>query len=160
PPNGIPPGEVAALYLSSSPSTWTGACPSPALSEDAAVHGSGSGHAFHVVTDVPVTAYAALPFPGQASRLASATLLYPSTSWGTPYFAIGPHADTNAFGSGQLWADVVAAEDGTKLDVAIDGQTSQYVLSRGEILQWLGADPSGAVFQADKPIGVWTGNNY
>jgi hypothetical protein len=30
----------------------------------------------------------------------------------------------------------------------------------GEIVQWLGADPTGMVMQADQPIGVFAGNTY
>ena len=41
-----------------------------------------------------------------------------------------------------------------------------YSLNAGEAIQWLDAnfkatiDPTGTVFQSDKPIGLWTGNTY
>jgi hypothetical protein len=182
PATGIPPNEVAVLFLSHKPGVMNNTsleCPvPPALLEDGAVSGSGRGAAFHVVSDTPVSAYDILPFGGAASYLPSATLLFPATAWGTNYYAIAPHNP-----SGSLWAAVIANHDGTTVKVAtsitlpggggIDpapaGLTTEYKLDAGEVLQWLDpdslisqtiVDPTGAIFESDKPIALLTGNTY
>ena len=143
----------------------------PALLEDAAVPGSGKGSAFHIVSDTPVSAYDIVPYGGAFSYLPSATLLFPTASWGTNSIAVAPRTD----GLGSQWAMVVAAEDGTKLRVAPrnalpgsetlpsapSGEVTEYALDAGQSIQWLdvaleGLDPNGAVFQSDKPVGLWT----
>ncbi|APR81529.1 Hypothetical protein A7982_06878 [Minicystis rosea] len=180
PATGLPPDEVAVLFLSHNPGVSNFSsleCPvPPAVLADAAVEGSGKGFAFKVESDTPVQAYDILPYGGAHTYLPSATLLFPTSAWGTNYYAIAPHNT----GSGSLWAAVVAAEDGTQVTIAptttlpggggiVDapvGQTTQYTLDAGEILQWLNpgfnqpTDPTGAVLQSDKPIGLWTGNTY
>ena len=79
PPTGIPPGQVAVLFLSHDPNSSNAGpltCPvPPALPQDAAVHGSGKGTAFHVVSDTPVSAYDLLPYGGASSYLPSGSLL-------------------------------------------------------------------------------------
>jgi hypothetical protein len=181
PASGLPPDEVAVLFLSHKPgvTNFTSLeCPvTPAVLEDTAVAGSGLGLAFHVESDTPVTSYDILPYGGATSYLPSATLLFPSTAWGTNYVAVAPQ---NNSGGGSLWALVVAAEDGTTIDVAPTttlvggggvaqapaGQVTSYTLDAGQILQWLdpnfgsGMNPTSAVFQSTKPFGLWTGNTY
>ncbi|WP_437730030.1 IgGFc-binding protein [Sorangium sp. So ce1335] len=175
PEEGIPPGEVAVLFLSHLPgaSTTYGTleCPKrPAVLDDAAVHKSGMGTAFQVTSDTPVSAYDILPYGGAISFLPSASLLLPRSTWGTNYYALAP----NAQGSGSLWMMLVAAEDDTTVELvpraslpggagvpaAQANATTQITLGAGEIAQWMGADPSGAVLQSSKPVGVWTGNTY
>lgn len=180
PEAGLPPDEVAVLFLSHRPGTVNAEksleCPvPPALLEDAAVQGSGRGSAFHIVSDTPLSAYDILPYGGALSFLPSASLLLPAASWGTNSIAVAPHSD----GLGSQWALVVAQEDGTKLRIAPPdplpggatlsaapaGEVTEYTLDSGETLQWLdvaltGVEPSGAVFQSDKPVGLWNGNTY
>lgn len=180
PAEGVPPNEVAVLFLSHKPgvTNFTSLeCPvPPAVLADTAVSATGKGQAFRVALDTPVSAYDILPYGGAASYLPSATLLYPSTAWGTNYYAVAPHNT----GSGSLWAAVVAREDNTVIQVAPaaslpggtgvapapQGQTTSYTLDAGEIIQWLDpnfnslADPTSAVFESDKPVGLWTGNTY
>lgn len=176
PPDGLPPNEVAVLFLSHKPGAkhQLGSsleCPvQPAVLADAAVPGTGKGRAFQVNVDTPITAYDIMPYGGAKSYLPSASLLLPSTAWGTNYYAIAPHAS----GGGMLWTLVVGTADNTKVKVlpaqtlpgsgnlagAPAGQTSEYLINSGEILQWVGADPTGTVFQSDSPIGVWGGSTY
>jgi hypothetical protein len=180
PPTGLPPGQVAVLFLSHKPgvSNFTSLeCPvPPAILADAAIQSSGKGTAFHVLVDTPVSAYDILPYGGAKSYLPGATLLYPGTAWGTNYVGLAPHQS----GAGAVWAMLVAAEDNTTLQVAPKtnlpggggiapapaGQATTYVLNRGEMIQWLDpafggpVDPTGAVFFSDKPVGLWTGNDY
>src|SRR5262249_2824418 len=143
-------------------------CPvQPALLVDAAVQGSGKGTAFHVVSDTPLSAYDILPYGGAHSWLPSATLLFPSTAWGTNSVGVAPKNE----GYGALWALAVATEDGTHLTVAPpntlpggggvapapSGASTTYKLDAGETIQWIdpnpgiAVDPTGAVFQSDKP---------
>jgi hypothetical protein len=177
PPGGLPPDEVAILFLSHRPGIkhplgFSMECPSqPAVLMDTAVAGSGLGQAFHVVSDVPVSAYDINPYGGATSFLPSASLLFPATSWGVNHVAIAPQGSAR-------FALVVAREDNTKVEVgpaqafpggngvapAPAGVTTAYMLNAGQMLQWYqpgdGFDPSGAVFVSDKQIGLWTGATY
>ncbi len=179
PAEGLPPDQVAILFLSHRPGVQNSTsleCPiPPAVLEDTAVSGAGKGKAFRIVTDRPVRAYDILPYGGASSYLPSATLLFPATSWGENFVASSPEKGTNG---PQLFALVVANEDGTTVKVApktnfpggngIDpapaNVTTEYTLNAGEILQWSGAgdpmDPVAAIIESDKPIGLWTGNKY
>ncbi len=179
PPEGLPPDEVAILFLAHRPGSNNGGpltCPfEPAVAEDTAVPGAGKGAAFRVSTDVPVRAYDILPYGGASSFLPSATLLFPSPSWGTNFIAAAPQQ--GFYGDGRF-ALVVADQDNTTIKVAPKTAfpggpnvaaapadvTTEYVLNAGEVLQWSGLndpmDPTAAVFESDKPIGLWTGNKY
>ncbi|HTN85984.1 MAG TPA: IgGFc-binding protein [Sorangium sp.] len=173
PEEGIPPGEVAVLFLSHLPGAGTRygtlECPRPpAVLADVAVHNSGAGVAFEVASDTPVSAYDILPYGGAASFLPSASLLLPRSTWGTSYQVLAPHAQ----GAGVLWMTVVAAEDGTTVDLvpraslpggagvppARAGVATRITLGAGEVAQWMGEDPSGAALRSSKPVGVWTGS--
>jgi hypothetical protein len=180
PATGLPPDEVAVLFLSHKPGVvnFTSLeCPvPPAQLVDAAVPGTGRGSAFHVTMDTPVSSYDILPYGGATSYLPSASLLFPATAWGTNYVAL-----TTAMSAGSLWAMVVASEDATTVSVvpattALPGgngvtaaplnQTTTYTLNAGETLQWLdpnfngSVDPTGTVIGSDKPIGLFAGNTY
>ncbi|WP_187345658.1 IgGFc-binding protein [Sorangium cellulosum] len=175
PESGIPPGEVAVLFLSHRPGAASSfgslECPrAPAVLADVAVHDSGTGAAFQVASDTPVSAYDILPYGGASSFLPSASLLFPRSTWGKNYVALAPHAR----GLGKSWLMIVAAEDDTTVDLvppsrlpggggapgAPANAATRVTLDAGDVMQWMGADPSGAVLQSSKPIGVWTGNTY
>ncbi|APR74904.1 Hypothetical protein A7982_00250 [Minicystis rosea] len=164
PATGVPPNQVAVLFLSHKPGAKHDlgsplTCPvAPAYLDDAAVAGSGKGQAFHVVADTPVTAYDILPYGGAKSFLPSASLLFPATSWGTNYYAVAPHAA----GGGLLWMLVASAADGNEITIAAPGQsqTMTYTLNAGETIQWTGADPTSTVLASTQPIGVFTGSTY
>lgn len=176
PPTGVPPNQVAVLFLSHKPDARATSgtpltCPAPpAILSDAAVSGTGKGSAFHIVSDTPVTAYDILPYGGAQTFLPSASLLFPSTAWGTNYYAVAPHSD----GNGSLWMLLVGSVDGTKvtiksprylpggggLDAVPANVATAFTINAGEILQWIGADPTSAVLNATAPIGVFTGSTY
>jgi hypothetical protein len=177
PAGGLPPNEVAVLFLAHKPGTAHGLgisleCPvTPAVVVDTAVHHSGRGKAFEIVADTPITAYDIMPYGGAPSFLPSASLLVPRTAWGDNYVAVSPHFSSNG---GQLWVMLVGLQDATTVDVvppvALPGGTgvnqapanvlTSFTLGAGEILQWMNGDPTGAVFQASAPVGMWTGNTY
>jgi hypothetical protein len=176
PADGIPPGDVAVVFLAHRPGVMHGLgfsleCPRPpAVLMDTAVQGSGSGPAFDVVSDTPITAYDIVPYGGATSFLPSASLLFPRTAWGTNYTVLAPHVD----GGGGMWMFLVGTADGTTVDVLSPvtllggggvptvpaGTTTPITVNRGQIVQFMGADPTAAILQSSLPVGVWTGNTY
>jgi hypothetical protein len=177
PAEGIPPHQVAILYLSHAPGTITTfgdslECPvEPAVLDDTASTASDTGIAFELESDVPISLYDILPYGGAASYLPSASLIFPSTSWGVNYLALAAHAS-----SMQQWILFVAREDGTSVDILTGtaatasstvtiptpGVTETYTLDRGEYVQLSSESGnfSGAILASDKPIGVYTGDTY
>ena len=88
-PNGtLPPGQVAILFLdrfgvgeSTAPAFDCPTGITPAItSQDAALHGTGIGNAFHMTTDRPVAAYDIYPYGGGQTAATSATLLVPTSA--------------------------------------------------------------------------------
>lgn len=177
PATGLPPNEVAVLFMSHDPGAnhplgGPMTCPAPpAITMDTAVHNSGRGQAFEIVSDTPVTAYDILPYGGAPSFLPSASLLFPRTAWGDNYVAYSPHDSGN---SGRLWLTIVGSADNTTVTIlpsqslpagggvpqAPANQATQVTVDAGEVVQWLDGDPTGAVLQSDRPIGVYTGSTY
>ena len=177
PPGGIPPHEVAILFLSHRPgaeSVFGGSleCPvTPTLTVDTAVTATEQGVAFELESDVPISLYDIIPYGGAQSYLPSASLLYPSTAWGTNYLTLAPHD-----GILQRWMLFVARDDNTNIDlltyatvtssstVAIPapGVNTTYALNRGEYIQLNSATESfsGTILDSDNPIGVYTGDTY
>jgi len=185
PETGLPANEVAVLFLSQIPPdpTMNNFVPCPvtaAVQADAAIQGPGRGSAFQIATDTPVSAYDIVPYGGWASRFPGAALLLPTAAWGSNYIAFAPSGFGPAQNGGELWATIVAREDGTTVKVAPPvslvggpnllpapaGQVTEYTLAAGEAIQWIdppvlsSPDPTGTVFESDKPIGLWTGNTY
>lgn len=174
PAAGLPPGEVAILFLSRDAAGFLPDCPAPAaFPGDSGILGTGKGHAFHISTDRPVVAYQILPYGGGSSAATSATLLLPTSVWDTNYVAINAYPKSQiAPASPSL--DILAHEDGTtitilpKVDIqpgngvsggAANTQTI-YTLNRGEYLQITqDQELSGSPIQSDKPIGVWGSAN-
>ena len=183
----IPPGEVAILFLNrhgTNPPGLVTDCPggiTPAVSDiDAAAHGTALGQAFHISTDVPVSAYDILPYGGGKSALTSATLLLPTSAWGTNYVGV------DAYREGQAplslpFLEIVAQQDGTMVTInptanvlagtnvvaAAKGTATTYALNRGQVLQLEpattgGLPPSapslsGSIVDSNFPVGLWGG---
>lgn len=176
PAEGLPPDQVAILFLSHQPGVQNIGnsleCPvQPAVIGDAAPSGTNRGQAFRLTSDTPLSSYDILPYGGALSFLPSASLLFPSTSWGTNFVVTAPRTPLQV---GQLWMQVVGAEDNTTITVSPassmpgsgsvpalnQGQVTTTTVNRGEIVQWLGGDPRGTVIQTDKPVGLYTGSTY
>lgn len=173
PASGVPSGQVAVVFLSHRPGVNNGStleCPiGPAVLADTAAHGTAQGQAFSLSSDTPVQVYDIIPYGGAATFLPSASLLYPSTSWGDGYLVPTPHTP-----DGSEWILAVAREDATTLSiqptVAMTPGTianppaaavTQYMMDAGEVLQWQSVgDPVGTILSADRPIGVFAGNTY
>jgi hypothetical protein len=189
PSTGVGQGEVGVLFMESDPSS-NFKCPTgPALLQGTAVQGTGTGTAWHITTSYPVSAYDILPFGGASSYLPGATLLYPTTAWGTNYIAALPQLGSGgqAQAGGPHWGQIVAFEDGTSVDivptVALPSGTgvsaapqnvkTTYTLNAGDFIQWqpgytYGASPaeltpmdmSGSIISSNNPIAFNSGNGY
>jgi hypothetical protein len=174
PTTGIPQTKVAVLFLSQDPASVNGTpltCPvTPAIntSGGSAVAGSNVGSAWRIQTSHPVSAYDMLPFGGADSFLPSAELILPTSAWGTNYIAVNPPDS-----SGPPWGQLTASEDNTNVQIlpnqalpaagtvpaAPANVTTPFTLMAGQYVQWqAGADMTGTVIQADKPV-VFTGGN-
>jgi hypothetical protein len=174
--DGLPPGGAAVLFLAHDPSSFSGApltCPSPPALDamaGSAVQGTGLGEAWRIVTSVPVSAYDVLPFG--PSDLPSASLLWPTTSWGHGHIAVTPRPS-----NGPPWGQLLAAEDDTTVEVlpaislpaagpappAPAGSTMSFVLDAGQYLQWQllsGQEMSGTFLQSDKPVTFIGGDSH
>jgi len=178
PSTGLPPGQVAVLFLSHDPTSYNAGpltCPvqpSTSQSGGSAVQGSGIGYAWRISTDIPVSAYDILPYGGASSYLPSAELILPTTAWGDNYIAVTPKPS-----SGPPWGQLVAAEDGTQVQIlpkislpsagavpaAPANTTTTFNLNAGEYVQWQlvsGQEMTGSVIQANKPVSFTGGDAY
>jgi hypothetical protein len=187
PASGIPVASVGILFLSQDPKATNDVdvpitCPiAPAVnaSEGTAVYthvipATGMGLAWHVTTDVPVTAYDILPYGGATSYYPSAELLIPTTAWGTNYYGVVPSQGLYAAKAAQ-WGQVVAKEENTVVTVvptvtlpsgasggivgaAPAGALTRYVLNAGQYLQWQNSEEmSGTIISSDRPVGFTGG---
>jgi hypothetical protein len=139
------------------------------------VSGTGIGQAFHIVTTGTSIAYDVYPWGGASAQITSASLLIPTSAWGTNYIAADGYA---AEGASQPTANpylqIGAAQDGTTVTIkpTVDivtgtgvaptarGSTGTYTLNKGEFLQFLQPEELvGSPIASDKPISVWGGNS-
>ncbi len=186
PSTGIPPGDVAILFMSHDPSSTNFnslACPvAPAISQanGTAVPGSSAGSsavtargsAFYISSDVPVTLYDILPYGGATSYLPSAELIFPTSAWGTNYLGIVPARGNFNF---PQWGQLVAMQDntqvtmlpnvtlpaGTNVSSAPANQQTVYTLNAGDFIQWEDTNEmSGTVIQSTNPVGFVGGTTY
>ncbi len=186
PSTGIPPGDVAVLFMSHDPQSVNFdplTCPiTPAISQanGTAVPGSNSsasnvtarGVAFHISTDIPVTMYDILPYGGATSYLPSAELIFPTSAWGTNYLGIVPARGTVGF---PQWGQLVAMTDNTQVtvlpNVALPSGTNVsaapanaqtiYTLNAGDFIQWQDSgEMSGTVISSTNPVGFVGGTTY
>jgi hypothetical protein len=172
---GLPPGEVAILFLAQGPNfgSFMPACPvPPAFPDEAAVTGTGLGTAFHITADRPIVAYQILPYGGGSSAATSATLLLPTSAWDTNYIAINAYKQSAVVSVAAPSLDILAQQDNTTVTilpkVGIQGgngvpgggaaQPISYMLNRGQYVQITQPEElTGSPIQSDKPIAVWGG---
>jgi hypothetical protein len=181
---GLAPGEVAIIFLAYAPGGGgpfmpNVTCPVPAaVGTDAQISGNGFGKAFHLTTDLPVVAYQMLPFGGGRAAATGASLLLPTSAWGTSYIAVSaydPPAGSQPpiqFAQGPSY-NIVAMEDDTHVTIkpnqAILGggglpagavnQPYAITLAKGQYAQITQLNGfSGSPVTADKPIGMFGGH--
>jgi len=185
PTTGLPPGEVAVLFLSADPSSPYQCPVTPAIATGSAVVGTGMGQAWHIQTGIPVTNYDELPYGGAPSVLPSAELIFPTSAWGTNYIAVVPQVGnrSNTYGNGPQWGQVLALEDNTTVSivptVALPSGTgvagapanvlATYTLGAGDYIQWQAAwtqgataslEMEGTVISSNLPVAFMGGNGY
>lgn len=177
----LPPGEVAIVFLYQNlvppPSVRDHvSCPLPAAleSEEATIPlRSGFGAAFHIATDLPVSAYSIFPYGGAASHIPAATVLLPTSSWDTKYLAVdGWDPDDRGTSPQEPTLQIVAANDDTEVRIrhdlaklpggspSSDERSQIFKLAKGEVLQFAAHNKlAGAPIESDKPIAVFGGSN-
>ena len=169
--NGLPPDEVAILFLSRDPNGGLVQCDLPqAISAETGLTNTGIGRAFHIRTDYPVVAYQIQPFGGGLTNFTSATLLLPTSAWDTNYIAINAYKQSQQVALGQPALDIVAKEDDTEVTIlpkvaivggagvpaAVANMPVTYTLQAGEFLQIVQpAELTGSPIQSNKPIGFF-----
>jgi hypothetical protein len=178
----IPPGEVGVVFLSQGdpvPSTNPGSenpvsCPANVT---VAYHGTAVDKhdtsiykAFHLQTDVPVSAYSIFPYGGAKSYVTAATLLLPTTSWGTNYVMLD--GLPGLYNLGLPFVQVVAQEDDTVVSIkprvdirggdgvapGAQNVVGTWTLQRGQVLelaQSLSLD--GSPLESNHPVAMFGG---
>lgn len=183
PAQGLRPGEVAILFLGYSAVGFPApnvACPvAAAIGTEAQIPGTGLGKGFHITTDQPVVAYQMLPYGGGAAAATGASLLLPTSAWGTNYVAasayeqIGGSMPPIQIAQGPSY-NIIAKEDDTivtlkpraniaaggGLPAMAAGTPTTITLMKGQHAQITSsaAPLSGTAVDANKPIGVFAGH--
>lgn len=169
---GLPPNEVAILFLSRGPGALID-CPVPAgVAQETQVVGTGRGNAFHITTDQPVAAYQMLPYGSGSAAATSATLMLPTSVWDVNYVAVNAYQKSAIVAAAEPLFVVVADEDATTVTldpkVAVNGGNGvqggpagaplMYQLNRGETIQFRQPEElTGSPLIADKRVGVFGG---
>jgi hypothetical protein len=174
----IGPGQLAILFLAqANGAPFLVPCPagvSAGIKVDTSIPTTGFGEAFRVTTSAPVVAYDIYPYGGALSAVTSATLLVPTTAWGTNYIAADGYEHDPSLGNfGSPFVQIVASQDDTKVTISptvfleggsmippvSQGQPATYNLNRGQMLQFMqNSEIAGSPISSDKPIGVWGGS--
>lgn len=176
PVTGLAPGQVAIVFLGYGFVIGNVACPVPAaIGADAQIPGTGLSHAFHLTTDLPVVAYQMLPYGGGRAAATGASLLIPTSAWGTNYIAVTGFetpAPPLPLPTGPS-LNIVAKEDGTVvtmrprsavlggagLPAGAENQPYTFTLARGQHAQITQLAPlAGSPIEASKPVGVFGGH--
>ncbi len=173
----IPPGEIGIVFLAESGQIPGAkdyvACPNSvnvAYRGDVVTeHATSLYKAFHLSTDAPVAAYSIFPYGGARSYVPAATLLLPSSSWGTNYVLV----DGWPQNTGSPFVQIVAQEDDTEVRIrpnvdVLDGvrvsggprgSVTTWNLKRGQVLEFIQkASLAGSPLEATKPVAVFGGN--
>ncbi len=182
----LAPGEVAIVFLAEDDgATGPDAVPCPrgtvaALKVDPIRRGTTKTKAFSLESDVPISAYSMFPYGGASSKIPTATLLLPVSSWDERYIAVsaakfGTTAPVGFDASelGRRTLQIVASEHDTKVAMrpTVDivqgdgvapgaaGEVIEWTLSKGQALQITQLQSaSGSPIVANKPVAVFGGS--
>ncbi len=176
----IPPGEVGIVFLSQGEETpdtrYHIDCPPEVTVAHRGVvtdeHTTSIFKAFHLQTDVPVSAYSIFPYGGARGYSPSATMLRPATSWDTSYLLVDGWRYQHRVGLGFPYVHIVAQEDtevrlrptadvvdGIGVTGGPKGSVVKWSLKRGEVLELSQLESlSGSALEADHPVALFGGN--
>ncbi len=184
PEGKLPPNELAILFLAMHPKLPDPPpdqplrqiqCPDgvgAAVVGETSVRGSGFGKMFHIRTSAPVVAYDIYPYGGAESFIPSASLLLPTSAWGTENLAMDGYSVTDermATWGFLPYLQILAREDDTRVKIKPTGllssaaghppikrgETGEFVLHRGQFLQFTQAEEnSGSGVESDKPVSL------
>jgi hypothetical protein len=132
---GLPPGEVAILFLGGTQGA-SPKCPVTPATAAPYFSGTGVGNAFHITTDVPVVAYQINPYGGGSAAVTAASLLLPTSVWDQNYVAV----NVSPASAGKPSLNIVAKDDNTEV-----------TFTPNATLTGAGAIPSGA---AGTPVTI------
>jgi len=107
---GLPPGQVAILFLAGN-NGGAPNCPVTSAVPNAAHNGTGIFTSFHITTDVPVVAYEINPYGGGSVAVTAASLLLPTSVWDVDYVAVNPIGQS----AGSPSLNIVAQADATQV---------------------------------------------
>ncbi|MDF2695084.1 MAG: hypothetical protein K0S65_3467 [Labilithrix sp.] len=175
----IPVGEAGVVFLAQGPDPTGSATPCPAGVKEAYYgvivneHRTSIYDAVKLFTDRPVAAYSIFPYGGAKSFMPTATLLLPTTSWGTNYLLVdgwnNKRVDDTSF------VQIVAREDDTevlvrpRVDIASNsstspiqftpaGEVSRTRLQRGQVLEISQRQSLiGSALESNHPVAVFGG---
>jgi hypothetical protein len=165
---GVPPGEVAILFLGGGQGSAP-LCPVAPAASNASLSGTGIANAFRIKTDVPVVAYQINPYGGGSVAVTAASLLLPTSVWDTNYVAV--NVSPAAAGSPSM--NIVAREDGTVVtltpNATVNGgggipggpanQPLMITLNKGQHAQITQtAELTGSSVSSNKPVGFMAGH--
>lgn len=173
---GLPPGEVAILFLGGGGSGAGVSCPpgiASAFPQGAGagmqVNGTGRGRGARIRSSVPVVAYQMFPYGGGSAAVTGSSLLLPTSVWDGNYIAVNAY-EYSTTASTNPSMTLVAAEDGTEITIlpkvaivggagvqgASAGEPVTYQLDAGETLQIAQRDElTGSPIESNKPIGLF-----
>ena len=164
---GVPPGEVAILFLGGTQGSAPN-CPVTPAASTAQISGTGIGKAFRIKTDVPTVAYQINPYGGGSVAVTAASLLLPTSVWDTNYVAVNVSAQAAGYPS----LNIVAREDNTVVTLTPNatvtggagipagtaGQPLTINLSKGQHAQITqSTELTGSAISSTKPVGFMAG---
>jgi hypothetical protein len=168
---GVPPGEVAILFLSGD-SDADPPCPVAPAIPNAGASGTTLGDAFRITSDVPVVAYQINPYGGGSVAVTAASLLIPTSAWDDEYVAVNVSPKDPATQSNTPSLNIIAREDATRVTLVpraavtggpgipagAAGAPLTFTLDKGQHAQLSQtAELTGSIVTADKPIGLMAG---
>ena len=165
---GVPPGEVAILFLAGAQGAAPN-CPVTAATPSSGVKGTRINSSFNITTDVPVVAYEINPYGGGQVAVTAASLLLPTSAWDTNYVGVNVSAASAGLPSMNIVAKndntavtmipKVAVTAGTGITGGPAGQPLTFTLNAGQNAQITqSAELTGSAITATGPIGVMAGH--
>jgi hypothetical protein len=164
---GLPPGEVAILFLGGTQGAAP-MCPIAPAKANPYISGTGITSAFHITTDVPVVSYQINPYGGGSAAVTAASLLLPTSVWDSNYVAV----NVSPKSAGNPSMNIVAKDDNTQVTLIPNaalvggngipagaaGTPVTINLMKGQHAQITqDAELTGSSITANKPIGFMAG---